>query len=124
MAGRKSRDDRADCGASSSCGQPVIIAERSAGCASIRDNERGVWWAMVTITTMGYDDRFSVTRLGSVAVIEMLVGMSWSSFSQPTLQVTSWSGAQTRRGTGRFASYPCRSSSWCARMGLVMSPRT
>jgi voltage-gated potassium channel len=58
------------------CAGLVTIAERGAHGANIHDYGQGLWWAMVTITTVGYGDRFPVTPFGQgVAVFLMLVGI-------------------------------------------------
>jgi voltage-gated potassium channel len=37
---------------------------------------QGLWWAVVTVTTVGYGDRYRVTAFGQgVAVVLMLVGI-------------------------------------------------
>ncbi len=54
----------------------VTIAERSARGANIHDFGQGLWWAIVTVTTVGYGDRYPVTPFGQgVAVVLMLVGI-------------------------------------------------
>jgi voltage-gated potassium channel len=54
----------------------VTIAERSAKGANIHDFGQGIWWAVVTVTTVGYGDRYPVTPFGQgVAVMLMLVGI-------------------------------------------------
>jgi voltage-gated potassium channel len=54
----------------------VSIAERSAKGADIHDFGQGLWWAVVTVTTVGYGDRYPVTPFGQgVAVVLMLVGI-------------------------------------------------
>ncbi len=54
----------------------VTIAERSAKGANIHDFGQGLWWAIVTVTTVGYGDRYPVTPFGQgVAVALMLVGI-------------------------------------------------
>jgi voltage-gated potassium channel len=54
----------------------VTIAERSAKGANIHDFGQGLWWAIVTVTTVGYGDRYPVTPFGQgVAVVLMLVGI-------------------------------------------------
>ena len=54
----------------------VTIAERSARGANIHDFGQGLWWAIVTVTTVGYGDRYPVTPFGQgVAVALMLVGI-------------------------------------------------
>ncbi len=58
------------------CAGLVTIAERSAKGANIHDFGQGLWWAIVTVTTVGYGDRYPVTPFGEgVAVILMLVGI-------------------------------------------------
>ena len=48
---------------------------------NINDFEDAIWWAMATITTVGYGDRFPVTPEGrGMAVLLMLTGISLFSF--------------------------------------------
>jgi len=55
----------------------VTIAERSAKGSNIHDFGQGLWWAIVTVTTVGYGDRYPVTPFGQgIAVVLMLVGVS------------------------------------------------
>ena len=56
----------------------VLIAERSAPNANIQSASDAMWWVYVTITTVGYGDRYPVTTTGrmvGVAVMTMGVGL-------------------------------------------------
>jgi voltage-gated potassium channel len=56
----------------------VLMAERSAPNANILSASDAMWWVYVTITTVGYGDRYPVTtsgRLVGVAVMTMGVGL-------------------------------------------------
>jgi voltage-gated potassium channel len=54
----------------------VTIAERSAPHATIHNYGQGLWWAVVTVTTVGYGDKYPVTGFGQgVAVVMMIVGI-------------------------------------------------
>jgi voltage-gated potassium channel len=54
----------------------VTIAERSAPHATIHNYGQGLWWAIVTVTTVGYGDKYPVTGFGQgVAVVMMVVGI-------------------------------------------------
>ena len=54
----------------------VLIAEQSAPNSNIKTYHDAVWWAFVTITTVGYGDFYPVTGWGqSLAVILMFFGL-------------------------------------------------
>lgn len=53
-----------------------VAAEGNASGSNIHTYGQALWWAIVTITTVGYGDRFPVTAAGQgVAVVLMLVGI-------------------------------------------------
>jgi voltage-gated potassium channel len=54
----------------------VLLFERNAQGSNIHNYGDALWWGIVTVTTVGYGDRFPVTAGGRiVAVILMLVGI-------------------------------------------------
>lgn len=56
----------------------VLMAERSAPDANIQSASDAMWWVYVTITTVGYGDRYPVTnagRLVGIMVMTMGVGL-------------------------------------------------
>jgi voltage-gated potassium channel len=54
----------------------VLLFERNAKGSNIHNYGDALWWGIVTVTTVGYGDRFPVTAGGRiVAVILMLVGI-------------------------------------------------
>jgi voltage-gated potassium channel len=54
----------------------VLLFERNAKGSNIHNYPDALWWGIVTVTTVGYGDRFPVTAGGRVvAVILMLVGI-------------------------------------------------
>jgi voltage-gated potassium channel len=54
----------------------VLLFEDNAKGSNIHDYPDALWWAIVTVTTVGYGDRYPVTEGGRiVAVILMLVGI-------------------------------------------------
>jgi voltage-gated potassium channel len=58
------------------CAGLVTLAERNARAANIHEFGQGLWWAIVTVTTVGYGDRYPVTPMGQgVAVVLMLAGI-------------------------------------------------
>jgi voltage-gated potassium channel len=58
------------------CAALVTVAEHGAHGATIHNFGQGIWWAMVTVTTVGYGDRYPVTPTGQgIAVVLMLVGI-------------------------------------------------
>jgi len=54
----------------------VLLFEEKARGSNIHDYPDALWWAIVTVTTVGYGDRYPVTEGGRVvAAILMLVGI-------------------------------------------------
>ena len=54
----------------------VLLFEERAKGANIHDYPDALWWAIVTVTTVGYGDRYPMTEGGRVvAVVLMLVGI-------------------------------------------------
>ncbi len=55
----------------------ITISERMVEGSNIKNFGDGIWWAMTTVTTVGYGDKFPVTTEGRVlAVALMIVGIS------------------------------------------------
>lgn len=55
----------------------VTIVERPNESSNIKNMTDGLWWAITTVTTVGYGDRFPVTSEGRIlAVLLMLMGIS------------------------------------------------
>jgi voltage-gated potassium channel len=55
----------------------ITITERDVATSNIKSFGDGLWWAITTVTTVGYGDKFPTTSLGRVlAVGLMLVGIS------------------------------------------------
>jgi voltage-gated potassium channel len=58
------------------CAALVLVAERHAPGANIHNYGQALWWGAVTVTTVGYGDRFPVTAAGqAVAVVLMITGI-------------------------------------------------
>jgi len=55
----------------------ITITERGVEGSNIKNFGDGLWWAITTVTTVGYGDRFPTTSTGRLlAVCLMLVGIS------------------------------------------------
>jgi len=58
------------------CSAIVFSFERNAKGSNIHNFGQALWWAVVTVTTVGYGDKYPVTAGGrGVAVVLMLVGI-------------------------------------------------
>ncbi len=54
----------------------VLLFEENSKTANIHSYPDALWWAIVTVTTVGYGDRYPVTAGGrAVAVVLMLIGI-------------------------------------------------
>ena len=55
----------------------ITISERSVEGSNIKTFSDGLWWAITTVTTVGYGDRFPTTTEGRLlAVLLMITGIS------------------------------------------------
>jgi voltage-gated potassium channel len=59
-------------------GFAVVIAELNNSASNIKNLSDGVWWAIATITTVGYGDYYPVTPLGKIiASFVMFIGLAF-----------------------------------------------
>jgi len=57
-------------------GMGIVFAEKNTVGANIKTAGDGVWWSLVTITTVGYGDHFPVTQLGRwMGFLVMVIGV-------------------------------------------------
>ena len=55
----------------------VLAAERGAEDSNINTASDAVWWSYVSITTVGYGDRYPVTPMGrSIGVVVLTIGVA------------------------------------------------
>ncbi|RYF84966.1 MAG: ion transporter [Chitinophagaceae bacterium] len=71
------------------CAIGILKMEKDAPGSNIKTAEDALWWAYVTITTVGYGDKFPVTSEGRIiAAVLMTVGVGL--FGTFTAYVASW----------------------------------
>lgn len=73
----------------------ILHFERGAESANIRSAEDAIWWAAVTITTVGYGDRFPVSTEGRI-IAAMLMTAGVGLFGTFSGFVAAWFLAPTR----------------------------
>jgi voltage-gated potassium channel len=66
----------------------IVLVEAPVATANIKNGEDAVWWSIVTVSTVGYGDRFPVTPLGRLIGTAMIV-MGVSLFSVLTSYIAS-----------------------------------
>jgi voltage-gated potassium channel len=72
-------------------------AERSAPGATIKSYDDAVWWAITTVTTVGYGDRYPVTATGrAIAAGLMIIGVALLGIVTASMAAafTRWSAAE------------------------------
>ena len=67
----------------------VLNAERSHPDATITTFGRAIWWAITTVTTVGYGDQFPVTTTGRVIAALLMIG-GISLLGTITATIASW----------------------------------
>jgi voltage-gated potassium channel len=78
----------------------ITITERGVEGSNIKNFGDGLWWAITTVTTVGYGDRFPTTPTGRVlAVCLMLVGISLMGVI--TASVAAWFVKMTQDDSGQ-----------------------
>ena len=57
-------------------GMAILIVEKNSPSVNIKTPSDAIWWILVTVTTVGYGDRFPVTNAGRfIGVIVMFTGI-------------------------------------------------
>ena len=67
----------------------VLDAERSSPDANITDFGDAIWWAITTMTTVGYGDRYPVTSVGRLVAFGLMIG-GIALFGTVTATLASW----------------------------------
>lgn len=78
----------------------ITISERAVEGSNIKNFGDGIWWAVTTVTTVGYGDRFPVSTEGRMlAVLLMLTGISLVGVI--TASVASWFVRMSQSDSGQ-----------------------
>lgn len=67
----------------------ITISERMVEGSNIKNFGDGLWWAMTTVTTVGYGDKFPVTTEGRVLAVTLMI-MGISLVGVITASVAAW----------------------------------
>lgn len=83
----------------------IVIVEGNAADANITSGSDAIWWAFVTITTVGYGDRYPVSEAGRVVgMLTMAIGIGIFGVVSSFLATFFLSGKDT--ATGQVTSAP------------------
>jgi voltage-gated potassium channel len=78
----------------------VLDAEENEPGANIRSFGDALWWAVVTITTVGYGDRYPVTLVGRLVAVGLMIS-GVAVLGVVTASVAAWLVEQVRTTTAR-----------------------
>jgi len=88
-------------------GVTIYYAEKGAGGSNIASASDAIWWALVTITTVGYGDRYPVTAEGraigafllfaGICLFSVLTGFIANAFLTPRRRLRTTRGADSVR---------------------------
>jgi voltage-gated potassium channel len=67
----------------------ITISERMVESSNIKNFGDGLWWAMTTVTTVGYGDKFPVTTEGRILAVALMI-MGISLVGVITASVAAW----------------------------------
>lgn len=67
----------------------ITISERMVEDSNIKNFGDGLWWAMTTVTTVGYGDKFPVTTEGRILAVALMI-MGISLVGVITASVAAW----------------------------------
>jgi voltage-gated potassium channel len=67
----------------------ITISERMIEGSNIKNFGDGLWWAMTTVTTVGYGDKFPVTTEGRILAVALMI-MGISLVGVITASVAAW----------------------------------
>jgi len=67
----------------------ITISERMVEGSNIKNFGDGLWWAMTTVTTVGYGDKFPVTTEGRILAVALMI-MGISLVGVITASVAAW----------------------------------
>jgi voltage-gated potassium channel len=67
----------------------ITISERMVEGSNIKNFGDGLWWAMTTVTTVGYGDKFPVTTEGRILAVTLMI-MGISLVGVITASVAAW----------------------------------
>ncbi|KGY13743.1 capsular biosynthesis protein [Vibrio tubiashii] len=82
----------------------MLFLEGHAATANIRDGGDAMWWALVTISTVGYGDHYPVTNAGRILAAGLIicgVGLFGMISGLVTSMITSPSKSQTNRSENK-----------------------